>query len=128
MSKNLKQVVIIGGGFGGLSVAKKITNPELNIVIIDKTNHHLFQPLLYQVATAALSPADIAVPIRAIFSKNKKIKVLMDEAISIDKINKKVILRSCTIDFDYLVIATGTHPVSYTHLDVYKRQPIKLNA
>ena len=67
-----KQVVIVGGGFAGISAAKKLASANFSVTIIDKTNHHLFQPLLYQVATAALSPGDIAMPIRAIFSKQKK--------------------------------------------------------
>ena len=69
MSK--KRVVIIGGGFGGLNAAKRLRNADVEITLIDKTNHHLFQPLLYQVATAALSPGDIALPIRGILSNQK---------------------------------------------------------
>jgi len=106
MSKH--KVVIIGGGFGGLHVALELRDSQYEVTLIDKTNYHLFQPLLYQVATAALSPADIAVPIRSIFSGNKNIKVLMDEAISIDRTNKKVILQDGELEFDSLIISTGS--------------------
>ena len=103
----MKKVVIIGAGFGGLTAAKELAKEDFNITVIDKTNHHLFQPLLYQVATAALSPADIAIPIRSVFSKNKNVEVLLGEVKSIDKKNKKVFFNGSEIDFDYLIIATG---------------------
>jgi len=80
-----KKIVIIGGGFGGISAAQEFGDYEADITVIDKTNHHVFQPLLYQVATAALSPADIAAPIRGILNKQKNITVVMDEVISIEK-------------------------------------------
>jgi len=103
-----KKVVIVGGGFGGLSAAQELKNSAYEIIIIDKTNHHLFQPLLYQVATAALSPADIAMPIRAIFTENKNVKVIMDEVLSMDKDNKLVEISDSRINFDYLILAPGT--------------------
>ena len=84
------KVVIVGGGFAGLSVARQLDSEEFDITIIDKTNHHVFQPLLYQVATAALSPGDIAVPIRAIFTKKKNVRVLLGEVVSVDTNNNKV--------------------------------------
>lgn len=104
----MKRVVIIGAGFGGLTAAKKLAKRDFNITVIDKTNHHLFQPLLYQVATAALSPADIAIPIRSVFSENKNVEVLLGEVKSIDKENRKVFFNGSIIGFDYLVIATGS--------------------
>ena len=104
----MKNVVIIGAGFGGLTAAKELAKNDFNITIIDKTNHHLFQPLLYQVATAALSPADIAIPIRSIFSEFKNVKVLLGEVKSIDKKKKKVFFNESEIEFDYLIIATGS--------------------
>jgi len=104
----MKRIVIIGAGFGGLTAAKELAKKDFNITVIDKTNHHLFQPLLYQVATAALSPADIATPIRSIFSKNKNVEVLLGEVKSIDKENRKVIVNESEIDYDYLIIATGS--------------------
>lgn len=107
MSMNKGKVVIIGGGFGGLTAAKELKNSDYEIVLIDKTNHHLFQPLLYQVATAALSPGDIAAPIRGVLNKQKNVKVIMGEVLSIDRENKKVILEDDEINFDYLILSTG---------------------
>jgi len=103
----MKRVVIIGGGFGGLAAAKSLKNSDLEIILIDKTNHHLFQPLLYQVATAALSPADIAAPIRGILGKQKNITVILGEVISIDRTNKIIILSDKEIFYDYLIVAVG---------------------
>jgi len=104
----MAKVIIIGGGFAGLNCAKHMANSNHEILLIDKTNHHLFQPLLYQVATAMLSPADIAVPIRDLFRNNKNVKVIMGDVDTIDKHEKKVFLKSKkSFDFDYLIIATG---------------------
>lgn len=104
-----KKVIILGAGFGGLTAAKNFGDTEFDVTIIDKTNHHLFQPLLYQVATAALSPSDIAVPIRSPLSGYKNIKVIMDEVVSIDKINRSVMLKNSesVLKFDYLIVAVG---------------------
>jgi NADH dehydrogenase len=103
-----KHVVIVGGGFGGLTVAKELDSTDFNITIIDKSNHHLFQPLLYQVATAALSPGDIAVPIRSVFTRQKNVNVILGEVTEIDRDQKKVHLAEGDIlTFDYLVMATG---------------------
>lgn len=104
----MKKVVIIGGGFGGLSAAKALKNADVEITLIDKTNHHLFQPLLYQVATAALSPGDIAAPIREILRKQKNVRVIMGEVINIDAEKKKVILQDDQFDYDYLIVAIGS--------------------
>lgn len=105
----MKRVLIIGGGFGGLTVAKHLEKSGLNVTIIDKTNHHLFQPLLYQVAMAALSPGDIAVPIRSVFRGKKNVEVLMDNAISVDKEKRRVYLSNNDfIEYDYLVLAVGS--------------------
>jgi len=102
------RVVIIGGGFGGLNAAKALSKANIDILLIDKKNHHLFQPLLYQVATAALSPADIATPLREIFSRQKNTTVIMGTVESIDKVNRKLILvNGETIPYEYLIIATG---------------------
>jgi len=103
-----KEVVIIGGGFGGTKTAKLLAKANVNITLIDKTNHHLFQPLLYQVATAALSPGDIAVPIRGIFSKQKNVKVLLGEVVDVLEDEKAVRLKDDRlITFDTLVVACG---------------------
>ncbi|MFC2133097.1 NAD(P)/FAD-dependent oxidoreductase [Bacteroidota bacterium] len=103
------KVIIIGGGFGGLNAAKALRHADVNILLVDKTNYHLFQPLLYQVATAALSPGDIATPIRAVLRKQKNVTVIMGEVISIDKKNQKIkLVIGEEINFDYLIIATGS--------------------
>ncbi len=104
----LKKVIIIGGGFGGLSAAKVIDDSLSDVTVIDKTNHHLFQPLLYQVATAALSPADIAIPIRSILNNKRNTKVILDEAIDIDKSKKIVKLTNSELTYDYLIVAPGS--------------------
>lgn len=102
------KVVVIGGGFGGLNLAKKLGGSKLDVWMIDKTNHHLFQPLLYQVASAALSPADIAMPIREILAAYENITVMMGEAIQIDKKNKLIHLANGDqMGYDYLVLAVG---------------------
>jgi NADH dehydrogenase len=103
----MKKVVIIGGGFGGLAAAKDLAGSKYDITIIDKSNHHLFQPLLYQVAAAALSPGDIASPIRSVFGNKKNVNVIMAEVTSIDKLNRKVLFNNSSLSFDYLIIAAG---------------------
>ena len=106
-----KKVVIIGGGFGGLETAKRLnkcSNRPLDITLIDKTNHHVFQPLLYQVATAGLNLSDIAIPIREILSKQKNITVLMGDVCKVLKEEKKIeLLDGTKLDYDYLVLAVG---------------------
>lgn len=102
------RVVIIGGGFGGINAAKAFANTKFDVLLIDKTNHHLFQPLLYQVASAALSPADIAVPIREILSPYQNITVMMGEVIDIDKEQKQIVLETHErIPYDFLIIGVG---------------------
>ena len=113
MSDSKKKIVIVGGGFGGINAAQGLKNSSFEITIIDKTNHHLFQPLLYQVATAALSPADIAMPIRTIFTNNRNIKIIMAEVLFIDRENKFVGTTSSKINFDYLILAPGTRHSYY---------------
>ena len=104
----MNRVVIIGGGFAGLNTAKGLKNAKVDVLLIDKTNHHLFQPLLYQVATAALSPGDIATPIREVFRDQSNTSVIMGDVIAIDKNQKQVVLANQEkIGYDYLVIAAG---------------------
>src|SRR5205807_8676833 len=91
-------VVIVGAGFGGLEAAKKLACKDVRVTVIDRTNYHLFQPLLYQVATAALSPADIAAPIRAILSKCRNVEVILAEVESVDVDAKKVETADLQID------------------------------
>ena len=109
-----KRVVIIGGGFGGLTAAQSLRHT--NVVLIDRTNHHLFQPLLYQVATAALSPGDIAWPLRTIFRRYPHFRVVMDEVLSIDRAARFVRLRdSAPIIFDILIVAPGSRHSYFGH-------------
>jgi len=108
-------VVIIGAGFGGLEAAKKLACKDVRVTVIDRTNYHLFQPLLYQVATAALSPADIAAPIRAILSKCRNVEVILAEVESVDVDAKKVKTVDLQIDYDYLILATGARHSYFGH-------------
>lgn len=101
------RVVIVGGGFAGLNAAKTFADAPVRVTIIDRRNHHLFQPLLYQVATAALSPADIASPIRRVFRKQANVEVLLGEVTSVDTAAREVVLQHDRIGYDYLIVATG---------------------
>lgn len=100
-------VVIIGAGFGGLSAAKALRHAPVDVTLVDRRNYHLFQPLLYQVATAGLSPAQIASPIRRIVSGQKNITVLMEKVVGVDKERREVVTSGRCIPYDYLVIGTG---------------------
>jgi NADH dehydrogenase len=107
--QSFPHVVIVGGGFGGLYASRALRRAPVRVTLLDRRNHHLFQPLLYQVATAVLNPSDIAAPIRSIVT-GKRSKVLLAEATSIDVAGKKVILSDGELPYDYLVVATGaTH-------------------
>ncbi|MEQ8935846.1 MAG: NAD(P)/FAD-dependent oxidoreductase, partial [Amphiplicatus sp.] len=108
-------IVIVGAGFGGLSAAKALAKSDANITIIDRRNHHLFQPLLYQVATAALDPNQIASPIRSIVRKHHNTSVILDEVINVDRANQEVILRDRAIAYDYLILATGAQDSYFGH-------------
>ena len=101
------RVVIAGAGFGGLAAAKVLAGKDIDVTIVDQENYHLFQPLLYQVATAGLSPNQIATPIRQIVSRASNIKVLMDEVTGIDKDSSELVTKTSRIAFDHLIIATG---------------------
>ncbi|MEO6568789.1 MAG: NAD(P)/FAD-dependent oxidoreductase [Opitutaceae bacterium] len=107
-SAPVPHVVIIGAGFGGLEAAKILGNDPVRVTVIDRTNHHLFQPLLYQIATAALSPADIAAPIRGVLGKFRNIEVMLADVRSIDVAGRKVITGEREIAYDYLILATGS--------------------
>jgi NADH:quinone reductase (non-electrogenic) len=109
-----KRVVIIGGGFGGLTAAQSLGDAD--VVLIDRTNHHLFQPLLYQVATAALSPGDIAWPLRTIFRRQPHARVMMDEVLSIDRAARLIHVRdSAPVAFDILIVAAGSRHSYFGH-------------
>ncbi len=110
MSQQRPHVVIVGAGFGGLSAATALARAPVDVTVIDRQNHHCFQPLLYQVATAALSPAEIAWPIRAILRHQRNATVLMAEVTGIDTASRRVETTSMPIPYDHLVVATGaTH-------------------
>src|ERR1700729_294518 len=104
-----KRIVILGGGFGGINAATDLANLPVDVTIVDRKNYHLFQPLLYQVALAVLSPADIAQPIRSLVRDHPNIDVLMDEAIGFDLPRRRVQLKTgVELEYDYLIIATGS--------------------
>jgi len=104
---NKHHVVIVGGGFGGLYAAKTLTDAPVRVTLIDKRNFHLFQPLLYQVATGGLSPGDIAYPLRAAFGRDKNVSVVKAEVVGIEPEMQKVVLRDGEVSYDSLILATG---------------------
>jgi NADH:ubiquinone reductase (H+-translocating) len=116
-------VVILGAGFGGLAAARGLRRAPVRITIIDRSNHHLFQPLLYQVATAALSPADIAAPIRRIFRHQSNVSVMLAEAMAISLDEKQVVLADGAVDFDILIVATGATHAYFGHDDWGEHAP-----
>jgi len=109
------RVVIVGGGFGGLTAGQALRRAPVEIVLIDRTNHHLFQPLLYQVATAALSPADIASPLRGIFRGQRNIHIMLNEVLAVDCGKRQVVLSDGTVPFDYLILAPGSRHSYFGH-------------
>src|SRR5438128_9284127 len=113
--EKLPRVVIVGAGFGGLEAAKKLACENLQLTVIDRTNYHLFQPLLYQVATAALSPADIAAPVRAILHKCKNVEVMLAEVQSVDVNKRMVHAGDLDLTYDYLILATGARHSYFGH-------------
>src|SRR6478609_6305633 len=117
------QVMIVGAGFGGLEAAKKLACEDVRLTLIDRTNYHLFQPLLYQVATAALSPADIADPVRAILSNCKNVEVILAEVESVDVEARKVKTSDRVFDYDYLILATGARHSYFGHDEWEKLAP-----
>ncbi len=117
------KVLIIGGGFGGLNAAKALGDSKFDVWLLDKTNHHLFQPLLYQVASAALSPGDIAVPIREILSPYENITIMMGRGREHQQRRKHVVLRNGDhVAYEYLIVALGARH-SYFGNDHWKSSP-----
>ncbi|MCA1657797.1 MAG: NAD(P)/FAD-dependent oxidoreductase [Verrucomicrobiaceae bacterium] len=116
-------VVIVGAGFGGLEAAKKLACKDVRVTVVDRTNYHLFQPLLYQVATAALSPADIAAPVRAILSRCRNIEVVLAEVNAVDVAARKVKTTESEIGYDFLILATGSRHSYFGHDEWEKLAP-----
>src|SRR6201990_1260277 len=108
------RVLILGGGFGGLAAAQSLKRAPVEITLIDRRNFHLFQPLLYQVATGSLSPGEIAAPIRGVLSKQKNAQVLLGEAVDVDPQGERVTLRDgASFEYDSLIVATGSKTSYY---------------
>src|SRR5215471_17587815 len=112
------RVVVIGGGFGGLAAAKALADAQVTITLVDRANHHLFQPLLYQVAMAALSPAEIAVPIRSILHGQRNVDVIMAAVTAVDLAARQVTLDDgTTLPYDFLILAAGAETNYRDHAD-----------
>jgi len=114
---SLPHVVILGGGFGGLYAARALARHPVRITLVDRKNHHTFQPLLYQVATAALSPADIAAPIRNILRGYENVEVLLEEAVGFDLAARRVRLKGSELSYDYLIVAAGVRHSYFGHAE-----------
>lgn len=113
---SVPNVVVVGGGFGGLWAARALRNAPVTVTLVDRRNHHLFQPLLYQVATAALSPADIAAPIRSVLRRQKNAEVLMGEVVDVDRAARQLLLADGQrVPYDYLIVATGATHAYFGH-------------
>ena len=116
MERTRPRVIIVGAGFGGLAAARRLAGRDVDVTVIDRRNHHLFQPLLYQVATAALSPADIAAPIRSVLSRAANIRVLLDEVTGVEPACRAVTLASGRrLGYDWLILATGARHSYFGH-------------
>jgi NADH dehydrogenase len=116
----VKRVVIVGGGFGGLHAARALTRADVQVTLVDGRNHHLFQPLLYQVAMAALSPGDIASPIRWILRRQRNVEVLLAEARGVEPVGKRLLLADGELSYDFLILATGSAHAYFGH-DEWRR-------
>ena len=112
---DLAHVVVLGAGFGGLTFCQRFNHPNARVTLVDRTNHHLFQPLLYQVAMAGLAAPDIAQPIRSILSREPRLEVLMDTVRDFDLPNRLVLCQHNQLHFDYLVLATGSLTSYFGH-------------
>ncbi|MDR3555070.1 MAG: FAD-dependent oxidoreductase [Syntrophobacteraceae bacterium] len=128
MDESIPRIVIVGGGFGGLAAAKAFRHTPAHITLIDRTNHHLFQPLLYQVATSVLTPGHIASPIRGILRNQKNITVILAEVTGVDKDRRCVFANSADreevpLPYDYLILATGVRHSYFGHDEFEKFAP-----
>ena len=118
-----EHVVIIGGGFGGLNAARALKDAPVNVTLIDRRNHHLFQPLLYQVATGGLSPGNIAAPLRSVLRRQRNCRVLLGDVVDFDLDRRRVVLRDGELPYDSLVVCTGSRPSYFGHDDWSQRAP-----
>lgn len=121
--KDETHVVIVGAGFGGLTAAQALADAPVRVTVVDRRNHHLFQPLLYQVAMAGLSPADIAMPVRAILAEQANARVLLEEVQKLDMEKHVVVTENETIPFDFLIVATGAKTDYFGHADWERHAP-----
>ncbi len=118
------KVIIIGGGFGGLSAAQALKSAPVDVTLIDRRNYHLFQPLLYQVATGSLSPGEVAAPLRGVLGRQKNTRVLLGEVEDIDPVAKRVLLADgASFEYDFLIVAAGSQTSYYGHDEWQKWAP-----
>src|SRR3954462_4118549 len=122
------RVVIVGGGFGGLAAAKALGKAPVEVILIDRTNHHVFQPLLYQVATSVIAPSQMSSQIREVLRRHKNTTVIMGEVTGVDKAQRCVFVNSpdrehVPVPYDYLVLATGVRPSHFGHNEFEKFAP-----
>src|SRR5262249_40975564 len=128
MNDRNPRIVIVGGGFGGLAAAKALKNSRAHVTLVDRTNHHLFQPLLYQVAISVLTPGQIASPIRGIVGKQKNTTVILGEVTGVDKDRRCIFVNSADrervpLSYDYLILATGVSHSYFGHDEFEKIAP-----
>src|SRR5689334_24320605 len=116
----MHRAVIIGGGFGGLYAARALKHKDIAVTLVDRRNFHLFQPLLYQVATGALSPGEIAAPLRVLLRKQKNAQVLLADAVDLDPAARNVILDKGTIPYDSLIVSAGARHFYFGHEDAWE--------
>jgi NADH dehydrogenase len=117
------RVVIVGGGFAGLNAARRLDDPRIELTLVDRRNFHLFQPLLYQVATGGLSPAEICAPLRAVLHRQEGTRVLLEEAVDVDVAGRRVVLERGSLPYDTLIVATGSSHHYFGHPEWAERAP-----